>query len=245
MRRDDDYDYDARNNRGGTYYASDRRRGQSVFAGSSSYGGSLSHSGYNALIGLILLYGFGVNVILVNTCAELVASIQPLALIIGYLVLCFTGIAISRKSNNPIISFVGYNLVVVPIGLVLSVALQGISETLVFNALITTAGVVLLMLVASTVYPKVFLSLGRALGITLLIVIIVELILALTGTTTPTFLDVIVALLFCLYIGYDWAKAQDQDFTTDNAVDACVGLYLDIINLFLRILSLYSRHRDD
>lgn len=245
MRRDDDDDYSVRNSRGSTYYTPDRRRRQSAFASSYSYGGSLSHSGYNALIGLILLYGFGVNVILVNTCAELVASIQPLALIIGYLVLCITGIIISKKSDNPIISFIGYNLVVIPIGLVLSVALRGVSETLAFNALITTAGVVLLMLVAGTVYPKVFLSLGRALGITLLIVIIVELILALTGITTPTFLDVIVALLFCLYIGYDWAKAQDTDYTADNAVDACVGLYLDIINLFLRILSLYSRGRDD
>jgi FtsH-binding integral membrane protein len=46
-----------------------------------------------------------------------------------------------------------------------------------------------------------------------------------------------VAALFCGYIAYDWAKAQEESPTADNAVDACVGLYLDIINLFLRILS--------
>jgi FtsH-binding integral membrane protein len=151
---------------------------------------------------------------------------------------------ISRKSDNPWVSFLGYNLVVVPIGIVLSVCLQGQSVVSITYALATTAGVVAIMLIASTMFPNIFLSLGRILGLTLFAIIIVELLLAIFGVATPTFLDVIVAGLFCLYIGYDWAKAQSEDPTPDAAVDACVGLYLDIVNLFLRILSLYSRRRD-
>lgn len=53
----------------------------------------------------------------------------------------------------------------------------------------------------------------------------------------PTVWDVLVALLFCGYIGYDWAVAQREEKTVDNAVDTCVGLYLDIINIFIRVLS--------
>jgi FtsH-binding integral membrane protein len=212
---------------------------------SSSYSGELSPSAYNALIGVILLYGFGLNVILVKNCVETFASMNPIALIILYFVISISGMIISKKSDNPLVSFIGYNMVVVPVGIVLSVALKGESDALIFNALAVTTGVVALMLVAGTLFPGVFLSMGRALGMTLIIVIIVELVLMLLNITRPTFLDVIVALLFCCYIGYDWAKAQQDDKTADNAVDACVGLYLDIINLFLRILSLSSRSRKD
>lgn len=209
-----------------------------------SRGREMSLAAYNGLIGLVLLYGFGLNVILVTCCAQYFANINHIALIIGYLVLCITGIVISRKSENPWVSFFGYNLVVVPVGIVLSVCLQGVSAVSVTHALATTAGVVTIMLIASTMAPQVFLSLGRILGLALLAVIIVEVLLAIFGVLTPTFLDVIVVIIFCGYIGYDWAKAQGDDHTPDAAVDACVRLYLDIVNLFTRILSLYSRRRD-
>lgn len=217
---------------------------QMSFSRTTSRGGELSPSSYNALIGVILLYGFGLNVLLVSTCSQIFADVNPIVLVVGYLILSIIGIIMSRKSDDPFISFIGYNLVVVPVGIVLSLALAGVSSTLVMNALATTTAVVALLLIVSTLYPNVFLSLGRALGITLLIIVIVEIALALLGITRPTFLDVIVAVLFCGYIGYDWAKAQQSYHSADNAVDACVGLYLDIVNLFLRILSLYSR-RDD
>ena len=45
------------------------------------------------------------------------------------------------------------------------------------------------------------------------------------------------AILFALYIGHDHWKAQQFPKTLDNAVDSALDLYLDIINLFLRVLS--------
>ena len=48
-------------------------------------------------------------------------------------------------------------------------------------------------------------------------------------------------LNYYIIIGYDWAEAQTKAYTLDNAVDSVVGLYLDIINLFLRILSSSSK----
>ena len=61
------------------------------------------------------------------------------------------------------------------------------------------------------------------------------------GFATPSLWDFIVALIFCGYIGYDWAEAQTKERTLDNAVDSVVDLYLDIVNLFLRILSSSSK----
>ena len=50
-------------------------------------------------------------------------------------------------------------------------------------------------------------------------------------------------VIFSLYIGYDWARANTCAPTLDNAVDLAANLYLDIINLFLRILSLLGKRR--
>ena len=89
---------------------------------------------------------------------------------------------------------------------------------------------------------------GRVLGVCLTIVVLVELAVLLLHKFfglpyLPTIWDALVALLFCLYIGYDWAKAQDVPRTADNAVDAVLELYLDIINLFIRILEILGKSK--
>jgi FtsH-binding integral membrane protein len=47
--------------------------------------------------------------------------------------------------------------------------------------------------------------------------------------------------MFCLYIGYDVHRSQQFAKTLDNAVDCALDIYLDIANLFLRLLRLLSR----
>ena len=209
-----------------------------------SNNGELSLSAFNGLIGLILLYGLVVNVILIKCCAQYFVNINHIVLLIGYFVLAISGIAISRRSHNPAVSFIGYNMVVLPCGVVLSIVLDGISNTLVLNACAVTAGVTAIMIIASIIKPDFFLSLGRALGIALMAMIIIEFILLLCNVIIPTFWDALVALIFCGYIGYDWAMAQKNPHTVDGAVDACVDLYLDIANLFLRILSIMDNNDD-
>jgi FtsH-binding integral membrane protein len=56
-----------------------------------------------------------------------------------------------------------------------------------------------------------------------------------------TIVDWIAAGIFSLYIAYDYARAQLIPKTVDNAVDVCIALYLDVINLFIRIASIMSR----
>ena len=71
-----------------------------------------------------------------------------------------------------------------------------------------------------------------------------EIIAIMINKTLPSQWDILVAGLFCLYIGYDWGKAQALPKTADNAVDMCVGLYLDVINLFMSLLSSKSKEKD-
>lgn len=197
----------------------------------------LSIRAYNIAIGLILLWGFVINIIMCACCTEIFMQWNPVAIIIGYFVIAIAGIFLSESSRNAFVSFIGYNMVVVPVGVVLSIFLTDYDQISVMNALITTVAITLLMILLGSIFPQIFLSMGRVLFVCLTGVVICELIFLLIGFSTPSIWDWIVALIFCGYIGYDWAEAQTKPRTLDNAVDSVVALYLDIVNLFIRLLS--------
>ena len=52
----------------------------------------------------------------------------------------------------------------------------------------------------------------------------------------------VVAIIFALYIGYDFWRSQQYPRTANNAVDCALDIYLDIINLFIRILEILGRN---
>ena len=205
--------------------------------------GELSRRAYNLAIGAILLYGFAVNYFMCKYLTSVFLGLNEWVVIIGYFVLAFIGIYISAKSDNAFISFIGYNLVVVPVGVLLSILLENYENGAIINAILVTGSVTLIMMVLSCIFPAFFLSLGRTLFVALLCVIIAEVIFIFIGIVTPGVWDMVVAGIFALYIGYDWAKAQQEWRSLDTAVDTCVGLYLDIINLFIRILGSSSKSR--
>ena len=203
--------------------------------------GELSLRAYNLTIGLVLLWGFVVNVLMCKFCTKTFMSWNFTAVVIGYFIVAIAGMLISRFSDNPFISFIGYNMVVLPVGVVLSIALTEYDKISIMNALLTTTVVTLIMIILATAIPNIFLSMGKVLFVCLTGVVVCELIFMFIGFATPSLWDFIVALIFCGYIGYDWAEAQTKERTLDNAVDSVVDLYLDIVNLFLRILSSSSK----
>ena len=52
-------------------------------------------------------------------------------------------------------------------------------------------------------------------------------------------------IIFSLYIAHDFSVAQMYPKTIDNAVDSALDIYLDIINLFIRILSIIARSKNN
>lgn len=201
----------------------------------------MSRRAYNLTIGAVLLWGFLVNIFMCTYCTNIFLEWNFTAVIIGYFVVCFSGMFMSLRSTKPLISFIGYNMVVVPVGVLLSIALADIDKFSIMNALITTTVVTLVMIGLAAFFPDFFLSLGKVLSVALTTVIICELIFMIIGFYRPSLWDILVALIFCGYIGYDWAEAQKKPRTLDNAIDSVVGLYLDIVNLFLRVLSSSSK----
>ena len=110
-------------------------------------------------------------------------------------------------------------------------------------AFIATGLVTVIMIILSMLYPAFFQNLGRTLIISLLGCILVEFVGSILFRIPLGFIDYIVALIFCGYIGLDWNRAQAYPKTLDNAIDSAADIYLDVVNLFVRILSITGKRR--
>ena len=89
-------------------------------------------------------------------------------------------------------------------------------------------------------FPNFVARLQGVLVVGLLAIVAVELVLALMGVQ-QSITDIAVILLFCGFIGYDVYRATTAVPTFTNALWYAVDLYLDIINVFLRLLALFGR----
>lgn len=215
---------------------------ENVFDRTESTGAEISASLYNFVIGMTLVWGFGVNWWMVTEIdPQWIAGINPLVFFGGYFVSCLLGIWLFNKSEIPLISFIGYNLVVIPFGFIVNLVVNRYDPALVGEAIRITAMVTAMMMILGTMFPAFFRRIAGALGIALLLVIIVELVEIFVFNTHHGILDWAVVLIFCGYIGYDWGRANAIPKTVDNAIDSAAALYMDIINLFIRILRILGR----
>jgi FtsH-binding integral membrane protein len=174
---------------------------------------------------------------------ESIISISPWIFFGGYFASCLFGAYLFQSSSNPWISFLGYNFVVVPFGLIINIVVSQYNPSLVMDAIRVTGLVTVIMMALGSLFPYFFQTLARGIWIALLGVIIVEMVEIYIFHMHHDILDWIVAVIFCGYIGVDWARANAIPATVDNAVDSAAALYMDIINLFIRILSILGRRK--
>jgi FtsH-binding integral membrane protein len=200
---------------------------------------------YNLVIGAVLLWGFIINWVIVQSVpVQLIQSADPKIFLLGYFVSCCFGMRLISNSMNSWRSFIGYNFIVVPVGLVINIVVSHFDSSLVMDAMMITGLVTLLMMTLGASFPKLFEKMIGMITVSLLAVIVVELVGIFLLGIHPSVLDWLVALIFCGYIGYDWGRANRIPKTTENAIECAATLYLDIVNLFLRILSLLSDERN-
>ena len=208
--------------------------------------GRISSRVYNLIFGGCVCWGLLANYLICCFFTDAVLSMNPLILIAGYVIFAFAGIMMSKYSTNPYISFIGYNLVVIPIGLVLSLTLEsygGVDSYIVQEAFLCTLIIVFIMCGAAFLFPYKFVGIGPVLFSGLIGVII-----ARAGCYFFGFGENIIcwisAIIFSFYIGYDMVQAFSKERTADNAVDSAVDLYLDIINLFIHLLAILGNNSD-
>lgn len=207
-----------------------------------SGGRRLSTKVYNLVIGLVLCWGFFASWMIVKIIPyKSLVDINIWVFFIGYFASCFIGFFIFTKSVNPFVSFIGYNFVVVPFGLIINIVVHQYDHALVLDAIRVTGLVTFIMMILGSLFPAFFSKIARALSISLIIVIIVELVEIFILGIHHGIIDWIVVVIFCGYIGLDWSRANQIPKTVDNAVDSAASLYMDIIILFLRILRIMGR----
>ena len=203
----------------------------------------LTNSRFNLFLGLFILYGVLVNVLTSFLMAgHDFTSAQMIAVLVLSLVCGIAGIFVALKNDRPIVSFLGYNMLVIPFGLMLSMVVQLYSPMVVFEAFFLTAMIMIVMIIAATIIPEWFKGLGTVLFIALIGLIIAEVICVFIGIT-PLWISAISALIFSCYIGYDWTMAQAGPKTLDAAIDSALNIYLDIVNLFLDLLRIVGDNK--
>ena len=168
---------------------------------------------------------------------------------IGLAVIPFVGVFVSMKSDNPAVSLLGYALIVVPFGLITGPLVALYTTASVVKVLAITTMIVVTLGIAGAIYPKSLESWGAFLFGGLLILIFGQfgvMILGAFGVNVGgamTVLDWVGVFLFSAYVIYDMNRAMRLPRTHDNAIDAAVAVYLDFLNLFLRLLSIMGNRR--
>ena len=187
-----------------------------------------------------------VNYLLCRFVGTAIFTLNPIVLLVGYLVLVIAGILISAKSHNPLISFLGYNMVVIPFGLIIALMVEtygGLNSNVVTQAFLYTLLISTAMMACVMIAPNFFSKLGGALSMVLIGMVICEIVLLILGVK-QVWIDWVVAAIFTLYIGYDIYRSQQYPKTLDNAVDSALDIYMDIANLFIRILSILGKRNN-
>lgn len=208
------------------------------------YGTRIGDGVYNLLIGLVLCWGFMVNWLIVKYIPHSsLEGINIWVFLLAYFVSCFFGVYLFKSSEAPLVSFIGYNFVVAPFGAVINLVVYHYDQTIVLQAMKLTGLVTGTMMVLGSLFPVFFQRIASALTISLLLVILWELFDIYILGMHHGIIDWIVVVIFCGYVGLDWGRANRIPKTVDNAIDSAATLYMDIINLFLRILRILGRRR--
>ena len=207
--------------------------------------GTLSERAYNVAIGAHLLVGLVITYFLALRMPYVfpqIYSVHPIVFSIGFLAVGLIGGRIAAKGNY-ILSLVGYGMNVLAFGTLLSlVTVLYPVQYIVLAALLTTV-VVLTMTVAAVIFPNAVLSMGKTLFLALIGLVVAEFVSLILGVFYPNIFAIIGIFIFSLYVGYDWARGQQYPSTASYACFTALQLYMDIINLFLRILRLLARSR--
>ena len=207
----------------------------------------ISTRAYNGIICAVLLWGLLINYFLcrqIGSYTNLFPNMSPLAFLIGYFVLAIVGVIMTSKSKSPVAAFIGYNLVVIPFGLVISTMVEsyvtGGQSNIVTLAFLYTVLIAVAMLATVIMFPKLFEKIGGALGAVLGCLILCEIVLLILGVRQQITCW-IAAGLFCVYLGYDIYRSQQYPKTARNAMLSALDIYMDLANLFIHILEIMGK----
>lgn len=219
-----------------------------VVEAGAAQGKMLSARAYNLLVSGLIFIGFcvmGASTFITGTrdFMLMMDSGAGLGIMFGSLIATIVGMVVmgiaSRKQSAGL-SLFGYAVFVCSFGFISSLALVAYDLPAINTAFAATAAITFVFGALGVTFPQFFKRIyGIGFGL-LLAVILVELVLMLMGVA-QTVTDWIVVVVFAGFIGYDTYMATQVPPTLSNAVLAASNLFVDIINVFLRILDIVGR----
>lgn len=154
------------------------------------------------------------------------------------------GVRLSATSTEPVGSLVGYALVSGMFGLFLGPLVAEYSPGIVFKSFVLTTALVFVLGAVGVAIPQSLRGWGPFL-LGALVALIVGLVIVLFASALGfnaqglvLFLTWVGIVIFSGLVIYDLNRAMRLQRNVNNAIDVSVAVFLDFINIFIRILSL-------
>jgi hypothetical protein len=193
---------------------------------------------YNLILGGVLIWGFGLNWFFLRFLSfSWLDRFEPSLVGVIYAAVCGLGYLCYKNSGNYVLSFLGYNLVALPFGVVLSFFLRAFDPTFVLKSMLAAGLVTLVMIALGASFPGFFAHTARTVAVALAAGFSYKLVDGLLFRQAFSVFDWLSALVFSAFIGGYWARANHSPKTLNNAVDTAAAMYMDLILLFLLILT--------
>ena len=213
-------------------------REQRLFADDTTL---ISDSAYNITIGLTIALGFAIDFFMAYFLKAQILQLPIIGVIIAYFIMSLGGIFVVHKSTSAFVSGLGFIVLAAGMGLLLTFILNEYNLSSVYLAFGITVVITVVITMCGTIFKDFFLSMGRVLMIALIVTIIAELACTFLLPGALGIFDYAVILLFAGYIGFDWARAQQFPKTMNNAIDSAADLYIDIVNILIRVLEIVGK----
>ena len=157
---------------------------------------TLDERSYNLVIGGVVLWGLALNALMATWLREPILQLNETAVLIAYFVVSLASTALVYRSDSPVVSFVGFTGLSLAMGLMLTFFVSAYDDGSIRNAFVATAAVTVCMIALAGVYPSVFLRMGRALFIALLVAVAVDLLCLFLLRVDFSLVDAAVVLIF-------------------------------------------------
>lgn len=219
----------------------------SIWSRSRGYD-EISANVYNLIFALTTVYGLFVFGFLANMFLTVeLGTWTFLGLFAVSIVGCFI-----TASESSAMNLVGLSMIAGGLGGICGPFINQYKVGSVIDIAGMTIVVTLILGAIGTIYPRSLENWGMLLFSFLVALLLAQIflpiaysLLGLPQNQLHTFLDWAGVILFSGYIIFDFNRAQHLPKTVDNAMDCGVAVFLDITNLFIRLLSLFGVKNDD
>ncbi len=200
-------------------------------------------------VGLLITFGTGYFLSLNENLASQILTIGILPIIVIELVVALL-MGIRIKKMHPLTAKLFYLIYSVTTGITFSMLFLYYNLSSMMFIFLISAIIFIVLAIFGATTKRDLSKFGMILLTSLFVIIIVSLLNALIfkSPITDIVISGICVLIFCGFIAYDMQKIKVMQYIVSEEKAAIFGafqLYLDFINLFIHLLELFGKSKDN